>query len=83
METTRRRSARAALMLAAAITAAPVHAHEILYLSEGRVYRGEVRGERPHGEGRMLWPSGAIYAGQWAHGARHAMGTHRDREGVV
>ena len=73
-----RHGAGTALILAATIVAAAAPAaHEILYLSEGRVYRGDVVDARPHGEGTMIWPSGATYTGTWEHGARHGAGVER------
>ena len=53
MQSTRWRGRRAALVLAAAIAVGTTQAHETLYLDDGRVYLGEVRDGRPHGEGRM------------------------------
>ena len=63
MHSTIRRTGRAALLLAGALAASTSIAAEpeILYLSEGRVYRGELANGVPHGEGRMIWPSGAMY----------------------
>ena len=59
MRSTRWRWTRAALVLAAAIAVGTTQAHETLYLDDGRVYLGEVRDGRPHGEGRMLCRSAA------------------------
>ena len=83
MGTTRRRGVRTALILAAAIAAGATQADEVLYLAEGRVYRGEVLDGRPHGDGRMIWPSGALYVGAWSHGARDGAETYREPEGVT
>ena len=47
---------------------------EVLYLTEGRVYRGEVLDGRPHGEGTIVWPNGAVHTGTWVDGARHGEG---------
>ena len=82
MRSTRWRWTCAALVLAAAIAVGTTQAHETLYLDDGRVYLGEVRDGRPHGEGRMLWPSGAAHVGTWVDGARHGPGTYRDTEGA-
>ena len=74
MDKTRSRGVRTALILAAAIAAGTADSHEVLYLADGRIYRGEVVEGRPHGEGTMIWPSGAVYVGHWEHGARHGAG---------
>ena len=75
MHRVRRRCAREALILAAT--------HKVLDLDEGRVYRGDVAGGRPHGEGTMIRPNGATSTGQRAGGARHDTGTYREREGAT
>ena len=82
MQSTRWRGMRAALVLAAAIAVGTTQAHETLYLDDGLVYLGEVRDGRPHGEGRMLWPSGAVHVDTWSEGMRHGAGTYRDAEGA-
>ena len=82
MPSGRRRCARVALILAAALAASTADGHEVLYVDEGRVYRGGVLDGRPHGEGLMIWPSGAVHTGTWVDGARHA-GTFRTAEGVA
>ena len=79
----RRRCAREALILAAVVAARTADAHDVLYLDEGRVYLGEVLEGRPHGEGRMVWPSDAVHTSTWGDGARHGAGTFREREGAA
>ena len=66
----------AVTLILGATMAGAAEAEEILYLSEGRVYRGEVLNGRPHGEGTLTWPSGAAYSGQWANGTRQGSGTY-------
>ena len=80
---TARRCAVALILGTAIAAAAAAGADEVLDPGKGRIYRGEVLDERPHGEGTLTWPSGAAYSGQWANGARHGTGTYRDREGGV
>ena len=79
-----RAGTRAALILIATLVAtATATAHEILYLTEGRVYLGEILDGRPHGEGRMIWPSDAVHTGTWVDGTRHGTGTYRESGGVT
>ena len=79
-----RAGARATLVLAATLIAtATATAHEVLYLTEGRVYLGEILDGRPHGEGRMIWPSGAVHTGTWVDGTRHGAGTYRESGSVT
>ena len=76
MNIARTRRQAAALILAATL----VHgadAHEVLYLEDGRVYRGEVVDGRPHGEGRMIWSDNRTYEGTWKDGGRHGEGVER------
>ena len=73
----------AAALILGATMATGAAAHEVLYLDAGRVYRGEVLDGRPHGEGRMIRPSGAVHVGVWVDGARHGAGTWRENEGVT
>ena len=81
MPSTRWQWTRAALVVAAAVAVGTTQAHETLYLDDGRVHLGEVRDGRPHGEGRMLWPSGAAHVGTWVDGARNrAEALRRARE---
>ena len=69
------RSARAWVIAAATVAAtAAAGVQEVLQLPEGRVYRGEVRDGPPHGEGRMIWSSGAVHTGTWVDGARSGSG---------
>ena len=50
---------------------------------DGEVYDGEVyvegdcEGTCPHGFGRIRWPNGEQYVGEWKHGERHGRGVHR------
>ena len=72
-----------ATILASAIAAGATQAHEILYLIDGRICRGNVVDARPHGNGRMIWPNCALYVGEWSRYARHGAGTYREPEGVT
>ena len=77
-----RRNWGAAVALAAAIGCTYASADEVLYLDDGRVYRGDVVDGRAHGEGRMIWPSGEVYEGAWVDGVRHGLGEYADPAGA-
>lgn len=48
---------------------------EIAY-PDGRLYRGQVRRGRPHGQGVMRCPNGDSYCGFWVKGLRHGQGSY-------
>ena len=50
-----------------------IHGLEYQQFAEG-YYHGEFRGPFRHGEGTFLWPSGAVYVGNWDSDQRHGHG---------
>ena len=43
-------------------------------LADGGVYKGELKGEAPHGQGSCAWPDGSKYEGEWRSGKMHGKG---------
>ena len=48
------------------------------------VYSGQVINDgMPHGNGKMVYPNGDIYNGQWERGKRHGKGEYTAADGAV
>ena len=45
-----------------------------LVLDGGILYKGPVRAQVPHGYGKMTWPNGDEYIGDFKNGKRHGKG---------
>jgi hypothetical protein len=45
-----------------------------LQLEDGGEYNGEVKDEKPQGQGTCVWPGGATYTGEWRAGVMHGKG---------
>ena len=46
-------------------------------LADGGVYKGELKGEAPQGQGSCVWPDGSSYEGEWRSGKMHGKGTFK------
>ena len=47
---------------------------EEVTLADGGSYRGELKGDAPHGQGKCAWPDGSTYEGEWRSGKMHGKG---------
>ena len=61
-----------------------------LILDGGIKYKGEVKAQVPHtsmgpknvpNEGKMEWPNGDVYIGQFKNGKRHGKGRRKNEDG--
>ena len=52
-----------------------------LRLKDGSSYIGEVKGKRPHGKGKQIFPNGDIYEGDFVKGKMQGKGKYRFNDG--
>ena len=52
-----------------------------LMLDGGLRYKGAVRAQVPHGLGKLVWPSGDVYEGNFKNGKRHGKGKRVNADG--
>ena len=54
---------------------------QALTLKDGTVYVGEMKGKRPHGQGKAIYKNGDIYEGGFIKGLRNGKGEYRFKDG--
>ena len=52
-----------------------------LTLKDGTVYVGEMKGKRPHGNGKAIYKNGDVYEGGFVKGRRSGKGEYRYKNG--
>ena len=52
-----------------------------LTLKDGTVYTGELKGKRPHGQGKAIYKNGDTYEGAFVKGKRQGHGVYRFKDG--
>ncbi len=51
--------------------------------SDGNVYEGNFKDDKPHGKGIMIYTDGRVYEGDWVEGKRHGKGKTTCPDGKV
>ena len=53
-------------------------AYVIAHFEDGRVYTGKMHNDLPNGKGKMVYPDGATYEGEWQNGVINGVATVTD-----
>ncbi len=51
--------------------------------SDGRKYEGELKDDKPNGQGTLTYPDGRKYEGQWKNGKQEGQGTYNYTRGKI